>query len=165
MDILHGKGAIVIGAGSVVGRAIATALIDAGASVLLCDSNYRKLEVVARTLGPLAIPRLTDTADESQVAAAVRFARATFGSLDIVVNCGGVDVIAHASALALDDPGIRVVGIARDVVDTPLTRRSVSAIAATAVLLASDHMTSSDGEMFALEDVERLSRPSALANP
>jgi len=42
MDIFFkGRGAVVIGAASGIGRAIAAALIETGASVLLCDRNYR----------------------------------------------------------------------------------------------------------------------------
>ena len=37
MDMLKGKGAVVTGAASGIGKAIATAFIEAGASVLLCD--------------------------------------------------------------------------------------------------------------------------------
>ena len=37
MDVLKGKGAVVTGAASGIGKAIATAFIDTGASVLLCD--------------------------------------------------------------------------------------------------------------------------------
>jgi NAD(P)-dependent dehydrogenase (short-subunit alcohol dehydrogenase family) len=37
MDILKDKGTVVTGAASGIGKAIATAFIEAGASVLLCD--------------------------------------------------------------------------------------------------------------------------------
>ena len=36
-EVLKGKGAVVTGAASGIGNAIATAFIEAGASVLLCD--------------------------------------------------------------------------------------------------------------------------------
>ena len=39
MNTLKGKGAVVTGAASGIGKAIATAFIEAGASVLLCDLN------------------------------------------------------------------------------------------------------------------------------
>ena len=42
MHVLKSKGAIVTGAASGIGKAIATAFIEAGASVLLCDLNARK---------------------------------------------------------------------------------------------------------------------------
>jgi NAD(P)-dependent dehydrogenase (short-subunit alcohol dehydrogenase family) len=100
MDIFFkGKGAVVIGAASGIGRAIAAALIEAGASVLLCDRNYRAVEVLARALGDRAVGRFTDVSDQSQVAAALAAARETFESLDIVVNCAGVGAIAAQTRL------------------------------------------------------------------
>ena len=44
LEILKGKGAVVTGAASGIGRAIATAFIEAGASVLLCDVNAGALD-------------------------------------------------------------------------------------------------------------------------
>ena len=63
----QGKGAVVTGAASGIGKAIATAFIEAGASVLLCDVNAKGLETVTRELGERAIGRATDVSDESQV--------------------------------------------------------------------------------------------------
>jgi NAD(P)-dependent dehydrogenase (short-subunit alcohol dehydrogenase family) len=94
MEILKGKGAVVTGAASGIGKAIATAFVEAGASVVLCDVNEKGLETVTRELGERAIGRVTDVSDENQVAAALRAARETFGSLDIVVNCAGFGAIA-----------------------------------------------------------------------
>jgi NAD(P)-dependent dehydrogenase (short-subunit alcohol dehydrogenase family) len=51
------------------------------------------LEIVTRELGERAIGRVTDVSDENQVEAAMRAARETFGSLDIVVNCAGFGAI------------------------------------------------------------------------
>jgi NADP-dependent 3-hydroxy acid dehydrogenase YdfG len=79
MEILKGKGAVVTGAASGIGKAIATAFIDASASVLLCDLNAKALETVASELGDGAVGRVTDVSDESQVEGAMRAARETFG--------------------------------------------------------------------------------------
>ena len=54
MDLLNGKAAVVTGAASGIGKAIAAAFIDAGASVLLCDRNADALDTAARELGELA---------------------------------------------------------------------------------------------------------------
>jgi NADP-dependent 3-hydroxy acid dehydrogenase YdfG len=48
MDVLKSKGAVVTGAASGIGKAIATALIGAGAKVLLCDLNAKALDDTAR---------------------------------------------------------------------------------------------------------------------
>ena len=242
MDFLRDKGALVTGAASGIGRAIATAFIKAGARVLLCDLNAKALDDVANQLGDGAFGRVTDVSDESQVEGAMRDARNAFGSLDIVVNCAGfgaitplteltgekwksvqavtlggvfygvkhgarqmleqgrpgviinissvnaqqpgegqvaycaakagVDMITRCGALELGSRGIRVVGIAPGLVETPLTKkelenpamrelfmgvipmkRAVEAeeIAASAVFLASDHARSINGHTVVID--------------
>jgi NAD(P)-dependent dehydrogenase (short-subunit alcohol dehydrogenase family) len=102
MDSLREKGAVVTGAASGIGNAIATAFIEAGARVMLCDLNVKGLEVVAAKLGGRAVGRTTDVSDESQVEAALRAARELFGSLDIVVNCAGFGVITPVTELTAE---------------------------------------------------------------
>ena len=100
MAEFKGKGAVVTGAASGIGRAIATAFVEAGASVVLCDVNAEKLDAVASALGQRAIGCLTDVSDEGQVEVAMRTARDAFGSLDIVVNCAGFGAIAPITELS-----------------------------------------------------------------
>jgi NAD(P)-dependent dehydrogenase (short-subunit alcohol dehydrogenase family) len=100
MDLLRDKGAVVTGAASGIGKAIATAFIEAGARVLLCDRNASALDTTARELGERAIGRVTDVSDESQVEAAMRAAGEAFGSLDIVVNNAGFGAISPLTELS-----------------------------------------------------------------
>lgn len=228
--------------GTLTRKAIVMAFIEAGAGVVLCDLNAKALEEASRELGERAIGCVTDVSDEKQVEAAMRAARDTFESLDIVVNCAGfgaitplteltaetrkavqavtlggvfygvkhgarlmleqgrpgviinissvnarqpgegqvaycaakagVDMITRCGALELGGRGIRVVGIAPGLVETPLTKkelenpamrslfmgvipmnRPVAAeeIAAAAVFLASDHSRSINGETIAID--------------
>ena len=102
MTSLKGKGAVVTGAASGIGKAIATAFIDAGAGVLLCDLNAEALDAAAGELGARAMARVTNVADETEVESAVRAAREAFGSLDIVVNCAGFGVIAPLTELTAE---------------------------------------------------------------
>ena len=102
MYSLKGKGAAVTGAASGIGKAIATAFVDAGAGVLLCDVNAKALDDAAGELGDRAIARVTDVSDESQVQAAMRAAREAFGSLNIAVNCAGFGAIAPLTELTAD---------------------------------------------------------------
>ncbi len=102
MKELKGKGALVTGAASGIGKAIATAFIEAGAGVLLCDLNEKALAAAAGELGDRAISRVTDVSAESQVEGAMRDARRAFGSLDIVVNCAGFGAIAPLTELTAD---------------------------------------------------------------
>src|SRR5687768_10341923 len=103
MSTLKGKVAVVTGAASGIGKAIATAFCEAGASVLLCDVNAKALDAAAGEVGDRAISRITDVSDERQVADAMREARYAFGSLDIVVNCAGFGVIAPLTDLSADN--------------------------------------------------------------
>jgi NAD(P)-dependent dehydrogenase (short-subunit alcohol dehydrogenase family) len=100
MNSLKGKGAVVTGAASGIGKAIATAFVEAGASVLLCDLNAKALDAAAHELGARAIGRVTDVSDESAVEGAMRAAREAFGSLDIVVNCAGFGAIVPLTELS-----------------------------------------------------------------
>jgi NAD(P)-dependent dehydrogenase (short-subunit alcohol dehydrogenase family) len=102
MRTLKGKGAVVTGAASGIGKAIATALVEAGASVLLCDIDANGLNAVARDLGDPAIGRVTDVSDENQLEAAMRAAREAFGSVEIVVNCAGFGAIIPPTELPAD---------------------------------------------------------------
>ena len=102
MNPLKGRGAVVTGAASGIGKAIATGFIEAGASVLICDLNAKAIEGVVSELGGHALGRVTDVSDESQVEAAMRAAREAFGSLDIVVNCAGIGAITPLTELSAD---------------------------------------------------------------
>jgi NAD(P)-dependent dehydrogenase (short-subunit alcohol dehydrogenase family) len=99
---LKNKGAVVTGAASGIGKAIATKFIEAGANVLLCDLNAKALDIIASELGTRAKSRVMDVSDEGQVEGAMRAAREVFGSLDIVVNCAGFGAIAPITELSGD---------------------------------------------------------------
>lgn len=86
---LNGKTALVTGAGRGIGRAIATQLAGAGASVMINDIDPQVLEEAKSAIGPNSKSWPGDlTLSESPqklVDATVR----EFGSLDIVVNNAG----------------------------------------------------------------------------
>ena len=102
MELLNGKGAIVTGAASGIGKAIAKAFIAEGARVLLCDLNAEAVAATARELGEGAIGRVADVSDEAQVQGAVRAAAEAFGTLDIVVNCAGFGAIVPLTELSAE---------------------------------------------------------------
>jgi 3-oxoacyl-[acyl-carrier protein] reductase len=90
MNELTGKVAIVTGAGRNIGRAIALALADGGASVLVnARSNRAEADAVAReieALGHKALVHIGDVADAGAVQAMAEAASKHFGRLDILVN-------------------------------------------------------------------------------
>ena len=87
---LSGKVAIVTGAGRNIGRAIALALAEGGASVLVnARSNLAEAEGVAREIeaaGGKALVQIGDVADAAAVQAMADAAARQFGRLDILVN-------------------------------------------------------------------------------
>jgi 3-oxoacyl-[acyl-carrier protein] reductase len=87
---LDGKVAIVTGAGRNIGRAIALALADGGASVLVnARSNRAEAEAVAREVeakGGKALVHIGDVADAAAVQAMVDATAKHFGRIDILVN-------------------------------------------------------------------------------
>lgn len=91
--ILQGKAALVTGASRGLGKAIATAFADAGASVLLVARESVALTEsydALRQTGPANhAVRAVDLTDSSAAAACVDAAREHFGGLDILVNCAG----------------------------------------------------------------------------
>jgi 3-oxoacyl-[acyl-carrier protein] reductase len=88
---LQGRVALVTGAGRNIGRAIALALAEGGASVVVNSRSSKgeidqvRAEIEASEGTALAV--LADVADESAVQRMVAAAVAKFGRLDILVNC------------------------------------------------------------------------------
>ena len=86
--------ALVTGAGSGIGRAIARRLAAEGACVVVADRDADRAEAVAAELGnaDVAVPFTADVTDEEQVAAAVAAAGLAFGGVDLVVNNAGLSI-------------------------------------------------------------------------
>src|SRR6476619_4854722 len=93
---MDGKGALVAGGASGLGEATARALVDRGASVVLCDLNAEKGEALAGEIGASFVQ--ADVTDEEAVGAAVEQAAAAEGGLRISICCAGIgwaERIAH----------------------------------------------------------------------
>jgi 3-oxoacyl-[acyl-carrier protein] reductase len=87
---LAGKVAIVTGAGRNIGRAIALALADGGAAIVVnARSNHAEANSVVREIeasGGKAIAHIGDVADAKAVQAMADAAIQKFGRIDILVN-------------------------------------------------------------------------------
>src|SRR5712672_583534 len=87
---LSGRVAIVTGAGRNIGRAIALALADGGASVVVnARSNRAEADAVAReieSLGGKALVHIGDVSDAAAAQAMADMAVKQFGRIDILVN-------------------------------------------------------------------------------
>jgi rhamnulose-1-phosphate aldolase/alcohol dehydrogenase len=86
--------ALVTGAGSGIGRAIALRLAAEGACVVISDRDTEAAARVAAEIGgaDVAVAVALDVTDEDAVAAAVREAVLAFGGVDLVVNNAGLSL-------------------------------------------------------------------------
>lgn len=90
---LAGKTALVTGAGSGIGRAIATVFAREGAKVMASDINEETAKAITAQIedsGGEANSLRTDTTNEADVKAAVEATVSAWGHLDIVVNNAGI---------------------------------------------------------------------------
>ena len=91
---LAGKTALVTGAGSGLGKAIATTFLQAGANVIFADVNAERLSAAEKELSPshgaALLTAEVDVSSEASVAALFESAVAKFGGVDVVVNNAGI---------------------------------------------------------------------------
>ncbi|WP_329124561.1 bifunctional aldolase/short-chain dehydrogenase [Streptomyces sp. NBC_01353] len=86
--------ALVTGAGSGIGKAIAHRLVAEGACVVVADLNTENATAVADELGgpDRAVAVTVDVASEAQIADAFKVAALAFGGVDLVVNNAGISI-------------------------------------------------------------------------
>lgn len=87
---LEGKLALVTGGASGIGESICRFFTDAGASVLIVDTNEGRATQLAAQL-PGAQAQICDITDENRVNALF----ASLTSLDILVNCAGIGMVGN----------------------------------------------------------------------
>jgi NAD(P)-dependent dehydrogenase (short-subunit alcohol dehydrogenase family) len=90
MEIIEGRTAFVTGAAGGIGLGIATALVGAGARVVIADVDADELTRQAKALGPNAACYVLDVTDREHWPAARAFVEDRFGPLDILVNNAGI---------------------------------------------------------------------------
>lgn len=93
MNLLTKKVALVTGAGSGIGKAIATLFAAHGASVVLTDIHQQNIEVVAADInakGGAAVCIAGDIANQADVQLLMSYVQDTYQTLDILVNNAGV---------------------------------------------------------------------------
>src|SRR4051795_7870745 len=102
---LAGQKALVTGASSGIGRAVAIALAEAGASVVVNyvagENEAHEVTDLIASMGGRTMALRADVSSEAQVAAMFEEARATLGTLDIVVANAGLqrDAAFHEMTL------------------------------------------------------------------
>lgn len=107
MDLgLAGKTAIVTGAGSGIGAAIAARLAEEGAHVVVSDINHEAAEAQAsaiRNSGCQAIANTADVVKADDAAAMVQAAVDAFGGVHILVNNAGLARDTRITKMSEDD--------------------------------------------------------------
>lgn len=102
---LEGKTALVTGASSGLGAAMARGLSRAGADLVITARRIERLEALAAEIeanGGKCKPIACDLDDGGQLESAVAEARAAFGGIDILINNAGIADIGPAERLSLE---------------------------------------------------------------
>ena len=100
----QGTGAMVTGATSGLGRAVAVRLASAGADVALLGRSEKGLEQTAQEVGRhkgRVLPVPVDLADTARLGEVVERAVQEFGGLSVLVNAAGTDIPGAAEQLSL----------------------------------------------------------------
>lgn len=106
MPTLDSRVAIVTGAGSGIGKAIALVFAAHGASVALVDVNLPAAKVAVSEIvskGGRALAFACDVTKQTQVQDAVRLAVEAFGGLHILVNNAGISPLRKFEDISLEE--------------------------------------------------------------
>ncbi len=123
MSDLNGTRALVTGATSGLGMAMAEALIEAGARVGIGSRSEARAQAVAERLGGGAVGVELDVRDEASVESCVNDLYERFGGVDVLVNNAGIGMrTVNPSFLTDPQPFWEVSPTGfRDVVETKIT--------------------------------------------
>ncbi|MEP6827729.1 MAG: 3-hydroxybutyrate dehydrogenase [Aestuariivirga sp.] len=102
---LNGKTAIVTGAASGLGRAIATRFVTAGAKVAIADLNLQAAEATANALSTSGqtMALAMDVTNESAVNAGVAQVAEAWGRIDILVSNAGIQIVHKLEEFPFED--------------------------------------------------------------
>ncbi|MBU6246626.1 MAG: 3-hydroxybutyrate dehydrogenase [Xanthomonadaceae bacterium] len=106
MASLDGKVALITGAASGIGKAIAELYAKEGAAVAIADINQQAADAAAAEItaaGGKAIGVVMDVTDEAAVNAGTEKVVAAFGRLDILISNAGVQIINPIEQFAFSD--------------------------------------------------------------
>jgi NAD(P)-dependent dehydrogenase (short-subunit alcohol dehydrogenase family) len=103
---LTGRVALVTGAAQGLGRAMALALAEAGADLMLVDRNSAGMEQTAQSiarLGRKAVPAACDVADPARVREVYAQLDKAYGRIDFAANVAGEGLLGKPEEISLAD--------------------------------------------------------------
>ena len=109
MEDFNGQVAIVTGAASGIGLAIAHKLLAGGARVILFDLNSSGLHKEFDSYGDRAIPVSIDVSDQELVERTVKDMAGRFVKIDILVNCAGITGLTNIFSHEVDSADLHKV--------------------------------------------------------
>ena len=112
MHRLEGRTAIVTGSGQGIGEAIALAMAEEGAAVVVAELREDNASTVQKKIednGGTALAHATDVSQEASVEAMVHACLDRFGAVDILVNNAGIYPTSTVADMA-EDEWERVIG-------------------------------------------------------
>ena len=95
MSDIRGKVVLILGGAGGIGSATAQDLAAKGATIAIADISEAKAEIVATTIrkaGGEGRAYLVDVTEKEQVKALVDRVIRDFGSLEVLINCAGIEV-------------------------------------------------------------------------
>ena len=110
-QLLEGKNALVTGASKGIGLAVAKALSENGARVMMCARNAERLEAGVAQLRSLQgsdkeqkiVAHAADVAHSGEVEKLFKAVDQQLGSLDILVNNAGIGIFRAVGELSVED--------------------------------------------------------------
>jgi NAD(P)-dependent dehydrogenase (short-subunit alcohol dehydrogenase family) len=103
---LTGRCALVSGAASGLGRAMATALAEAGADVMLVDRDEKGVHRTASQLSSFrrrSVPQVADVSNPEQIQTVFAECEREFGRLDFLGNVAGDGLLGDPLEISLED--------------------------------------------------------------
>jgi 3-oxoacyl-[acyl-carrier protein] reductase len=106
-NFLEGRNAVITGGTKGIGLAIAEAVANAGAGVVICGRNQNAVDIAVRHLSKRSRSKVTgkvaDVRSSTEVKDFFEFADREMNGFDILVNNAGVGVFKSTADLSIDD--------------------------------------------------------------
>jgi len=99
---LEGKVAVITGAASGIGAAVAETFVAKGASVAVVDLDAKAAQAAATRLGGGCRAFACDVSDPTSVTGAVEAVVTAYGRIDVLVNSAGIAILDRAEDLTVE---------------------------------------------------------------